>query len=161
MNRETYDDPGVRKHLLEHFIPVRVDQDSRPDISQRYERWGWPATIIFGPDGTEIVKLRGFFSPQFFMPVLVETVKDPSPVDYGTRGGPERGRTLARSLTEAQRAEIRAFIDQSYDAVSQGRRPGDHAADQKDHGALARPGARRHRRRVAGLAQARLVGAGA
>ena len=120
MNRDTYDDPGVRKYLLEHFIPVRVDQDSRPDISQRYERWGWPATIIFGPDGTEIVKLRGFYSPQFFMPVLVETVKDPSPVDYGTRGGPERARTLARSLTEAQRAEIRAFIDQSYDAVNGG-----------------------------------------
>ena len=120
MNRETYDDPGVRTYLLEHFIPVRVDQDSRPDISQRYERWGWPATIIFGPDGTEIVKLRGFYSPQFFMPVLVETVKDPSPVDYGTRGGPERARTLARSLTEAQRAEIRAFIDQSYDAVNGG-----------------------------------------
>ena len=52
-----------------------------------------------GPDGTEIVKLRGFYSPQFFVPVLVETVKDPSPVDYGTRGGPERARTLARSLT--------------------------------------------------------------
>jgi uncharacterized protein len=120
MNRDTYDDPGVRKYLLEHFVPVRVDQDSRPDISQRYERWGWPATIIFGSDGTEIVKLRGFFSPQFFMPVLMETVKDPSPVDYGTPGGPERARRLARSLTEAQRAEIRAFIDQSYDAVNGG-----------------------------------------
>src|SRR6187402_427218 len=120
MNKETWADPAVRAELKDHFIPVYVDQDSRPDISQRYERWGWPATIIFGPDGTEIVKLRGFYSPQFFMPVLVETVKDPSPVDYGTRGGPERERTLARSLTEAQRAEIRAFIDQSYDAVNGG-----------------------------------------
>ena len=162
MNRETYDDPGVRTYLLGHFIPVRVDQDSRPDLSQRYERWGWPATIIFGPDGMEIVKLRGFYSPQFFMPVLVETVKDPSPVDYGTRGGPERARTLARSLTEAQRAEIRAFIDQSYDAVNGGwgksklvdaptltwaldrAKEGDRAITpqiRKTHGALAGPGA--------------------
>ena len=30
-----------------------------PDISQRYERRGSPATIIFGPDGKEIAKLRG------------------------------------------------------------------------------------------------------
>ena len=120
MNRETYESAEVRAYLLEHFIPVRVDQDSRPDISQRYERWGWPATIIFGPDGTEIVKLRGFYSPQFFLPVLRETVKDPSPVDYGTVGGPERERTLARSLSEAQRAEIRAFIDKSYDAENGG-----------------------------------------
>ncbi len=120
MNRETYESAEVRAYLLEHFIPVRVDQDSRPDISQRYERWGWPATIIFGPDGTEIVKLRGFYSPQFFLPILRETVKDPSPVDYGTLGGPERERTLARSLSEAQRAEIRAFIDKSYDVENGG-----------------------------------------
>jgi hypothetical protein len=88
MNKETWADPEVRAELKDHFIPVHVDQDSRPDISQRYERWGWPATIIFGPDGTEIVKLRGFYSPKFFIPVLKETVKDPSPVVYGEPGGP-------------------------------------------------------------------------
>ena len=63
MNRETWANPEVRGILKDKFIPVYVDQDSRPDISQRYERWGWPATIIFAPDGTEIVKLRGFYSP--------------------------------------------------------------------------------------------------
>ena len=63
--------------LKDKFIPVYVDQDSRPDISQRYERWGWPATIIFGPDGTEIVKLRGFYSPQFFIPILTATIEGP------------------------------------------------------------------------------------
>ena len=55
MNTITYDDPQVRELIADRFIPVYVDQDSRPDISQRYERWGWPATIIFGADGTEIV----------------------------------------------------------------------------------------------------------
>ena len=68
MNRETWANAEVRGILKDKFIPVYVDQDSRPDISQRYERWGWPATIIFAPDGTEIVKLRGFYSPQFFNP---------------------------------------------------------------------------------------------
>ena len=94
MNRETWANAEVRSLLKDNFIPVYVDQDSRPDISQRYERWGWPATIIFGPDGTEIVKLRGFYSPQFFMPVLTETVKDPSPVDY-PRPRRHRARTHA------------------------------------------------------------------
>ena len=47
----------VRAVLKDHFILVYVHQDSRPDISQRYERPGWPATIIFGPDGKEIAKL--------------------------------------------------------------------------------------------------------
>ena len=110
MNRETWADPEVRAELKDHFIPVHVDQDSRPDISQRYERWGWPATIIFGPDGTEIVKLRGFYSPKFFIPVLTETVKDPSPVVYGEPGGPERDRTLATGLTDEQRNAILAFM---------------------------------------------------
>ncbi|MFO1083936.1 MAG: DUF255 domain-containing protein [Reyranellaceae bacterium] len=120
MNRETWADPGVRAVLKDRFIPVHVDQDSRPDISQRYERWGWPATIIFGPDGTEIVKLRGFYSPKFFIPVLEETVRDPSPVDYGRRGGPERERTLTTGLSDAQRAEILTFIDEAYDKANGG-----------------------------------------
>jgi uncharacterized protein YyaL (SSP411 family) len=120
MNRETWADPEVRAELKDRFIPVYVDQDSRPDISQRYERWGWPATIIFAPDGTEIVKLRGFYSPKFFIPVLQETVKDPSPVDYGKLGGPERERTLSTGLTDAQRADILAFMDKAWDPANGG-----------------------------------------
>jgi uncharacterized protein YyaL (SSP411 family) len=120
MNRDTFADPEVRDVMKDHFIPVMVDQDSRPDVSQRYERWGWPATIIFGPDGTEIVKLRGFYSPKFFIPVLQETIKDPSPVDYGKFGGPERERTLATGLSDAQRNEILAFLDKAYDQANGG-----------------------------------------
>ncbi len=120
MNKETWANPDVRAALTDHFIPVYVDQDSRPDISQRYDRWGWPATVIFGPDGTEIVKLRGFYSPKFLIPVLAETVKDPSPVDYGKLGGPERERTLATGLTEAQRTEILGFLDKAYDRANGG-----------------------------------------
>lgn len=115
MNRETWADREVRDILKDKFIPVHVDQDSRPDISQRYERWGWPATIIFGPDGTEIAKLRGFYSPQFFKPILTATIEDPSPVVYPDAGGAERARTLTTGLTDAQRDEILGFIDQAWD----------------------------------------------
>jgi hypothetical protein len=120
MNRDTWADADVRAVLKDKFIPVQVDQDSRPDISQRYERWGWPATIIFAPDGTEIVKLRGFYSPKFFLPVLKETVKDPSPVDYGKLGGPERERTLSTGLGDAQRGEILAFLGKAWDPANGG-----------------------------------------
>jgi uncharacterized protein YyaL (SSP411 family) len=120
MNKETWADPEVRAELTDHFIPVYVDQDSRPDISQRYERWGWPATIIFGPDGTEIVKLRGYYSPRFFIPVLKETLKDPSPVDYGPSGGPERERTLSTGLKDAEREVILSFLRKAYDEAHGG-----------------------------------------
>jgi uncharacterized protein len=114
MNQETWADAEVRAVLKDKFIPVYVDQDSRPDISQRYERWGWPATIIFGPDGTEIAKLRGFYSSKFFVPILTATIQDPSPVVYPDAGGAERERTLATGLTEAQRSEILGFIDHAW-----------------------------------------------
>jgi uncharacterized protein len=120
MNRETWSNADVRATLKDNFIPVHVDQDSRPDISQRYERWGWPATIIFGPDGKELVKLRGFYSPQFFIPILQETVKDPSPVVYPEPGGAERARSLVTGLSDAQRQEIVSFIDGAWDSENGG-----------------------------------------
>lgn len=120
MNEETFTDPKVRAYIDAHYIPVRVDQDSRPDISQRYERWGWPATVLFGPDGTEIVKLRGFYSAEFFLPILEETIKDPTPVDYGDPAGPERERMLVMALPTERRAEIVAFLDQAYDQENDG-----------------------------------------
>ncbi len=43
---------------------MRVDQDANPDLSSRYGDWGWPATIVFGPDGTEIAKIRGYIEPE-------------------------------------------------------------------------------------------------
>lgn len=119
MNRETWANPEVRAALKDNFIPVHVDQDSRPDISQRYEAFGWPATIIFGPDGKEIVKLRGFYSPQFFVPILNETMKDPTPVAYAEPPA-ERARSLATGLSEAQRNEILAFIDKAWDRENGG-----------------------------------------
>ncbi len=120
MNTITYEDKDVRALLDKHFIPVRVDQDSRPDISQRYERWGWPATVIFHPDGTGLVKLRGFYSPRFFIPVLTETIADPTPVKYEPLGGPERELTKAVRIPASARKELIALHDKAYDQKNGG-----------------------------------------
>ena len=56
MERTTYKDPEVIRLIGSNYVAVHVDQDSRPDLSNRYEEYGWPATIVFGPDGGEIVK---------------------------------------------------------------------------------------------------------
>ena len=42
---------GLVKLLQDHFVLIYVDQDARPDISNRYQDWGWPATIIFDAKG--------------------------------------------------------------------------------------------------------------
>jgi uncharacterized protein YyaL (SSP411 family) len=50
MDEITYRDPKVIELIRSHYIPVWVDEDSRPDLSNRYEDYGWPATIVFGAD---------------------------------------------------------------------------------------------------------------
>jgi uncharacterized protein len=106
MEEETYSDPEVQRAIREHYIPVRVDQDSRPDLSIRYEQYGWPATVIFGPDGTEIVKRRGFIPARVLASILVEVVKDPSPVKGIQVVLPDEYAKHAQ-LSEAERKTLR------------------------------------------------------
>jgi uncharacterized protein YyaL (SSP411 family) len=83
MDEVTYSDPQVVELIKSRYIPVRVDQDSRPDISRRYENYGWPATVVFNAEGGEIVKRRGYLPPEVMISMLEEIIVDPSPVDYG------------------------------------------------------------------------------
>ena len=64
----TYGDPKVEALINDKFIAVRADQDANPELSSRYGDWGWPATIIFAPDGTELAKLRGYIEPRRLTP---------------------------------------------------------------------------------------------
>ncbi len=79
MDEKTYSDPEVKKLIKDKYIPVRVDQDTNLELSNRYGDWGWPATIIFAPDGTEIVKLRGYIPPVRMISILKAIIEDPSP----------------------------------------------------------------------------------
>ncbi len=79
MEETTYRDPAVVTLMAARYIPVRVDQDRNPDLSSRYGNWGWPATIVFAPDGTEIVKLRGYIPPERMAALLQAIIDDPSP----------------------------------------------------------------------------------
>ena len=85
MEEQTYSNPKVIELIKSRYIAVRVDQDSRPDISRRYENYGWPATVVFNAEGgqvVEIVKRRGFLDPEVMISMLEEIIADPSPVKY-------------------------------------------------------------------------------
>ena len=79
MEETTYKDPNVVELIGRHFIAVRVDQDSRPDLSNRYEDYGWPATILFDASGRELVKFAGYIPPPRMISLLQATVEDPTP----------------------------------------------------------------------------------
>lgn len=79
MEKKTYSRLRVREVLREKYLAVKVDQDARPDLSNRYRRWGWPATIIFSSSGKELVKLSGFQEADDFSKLLRELATDPTP----------------------------------------------------------------------------------
>ena len=70
MDAETYHDPAVVKLLGERFLAVKVDIDARPDVEERYAAWGWPATVVFSPDGQELGKYRGYLAPDEMLDIL-------------------------------------------------------------------------------------------
>ena len=79
MDANTYSDPAVIKLLQSRYIVVKADQDSRPDLSTRYEDFGWPATIVFDSAAHEIVKRQGYLAPDEMASMLQAIIDDPSP----------------------------------------------------------------------------------
>lgn len=79
MDEKTYGNEAVADLLNSRFICVKVDQDAQPDLSVKYEDYGWPATIIFDGDGREIVKRSGYINPEKMKALLEAIIKDPSP----------------------------------------------------------------------------------
>jgi uncharacterized protein len=79
MDITTYRDSKVLDLLRSRYLTVRVDQDSRPDLSDRYEDYGWPATVVFDGAGHEIVKRQGYLDPHEMASMLQAIIDDPSP----------------------------------------------------------------------------------
>ena len=79
MEETTYRDAKVVALLKSKYVTIRVDQDANPDLSARYGDWGWPATIIFAPDGSELVKRRGYIEPANMAALLQAVIDDPTP----------------------------------------------------------------------------------
>jgi uncharacterized protein len=70
IDRESYENPEIAKIINEHFVPVKVDRDERPDVDSRYQsaisalsgQGGWPLTGFLLPDG------KPFFGGTYFPP---------------------------------------------------------------------------------------------
>jgi uncharacterized protein len=114
MEKTTYADPQVAELMQSKYLPVKVDQDANPDLSSRYGDWGWPATIIFGPDGSEIAKIRGYIEPERMQALLKAVIDDPSPGPSVTEAFEVKPSTSA-FLTKDQRAELVKNYDESYE----------------------------------------------
>ncbi len=58
MAHESFEDPRIARLLNEHFIPVKIDREERPDIDRQYMEFvqattgggGWPLNVFVTPD---------------------------------------------------------------------------------------------------------------
>ena len=70
MERESFENPAIAKLLNEHYVSIKVDRESHPDVDEVYMtavmlmngHGGWPMSSFLTPDG------RPFFSGTYFRP---------------------------------------------------------------------------------------------
>ena len=96
MDRTTYADPSIATIINRRFIPVRVDADQRPDVSERYTLGGWPTTAFLTPDGA--VLGGGTFVAAERMPLVLGQVER---AFAGMPGQPDAARDMPLPAPEA------------------------------------------------------------
>jgi uncharacterized protein YyaL (SSP411 family) len=115
MDDTTYREPGVLRLLRERYVPVRVDADAQPDLANRYEDYGWPATVVFDAEGLELVKFRGYIAPERMRSMLEGVLADPVPGPSVRAGGEDVPDTARPALTAELREELVALHASRYD----------------------------------------------
>ena len=119
MEEVTYRDPAVIDLVGRRYLAVRVDADGRPDLSNQYEDYGWPATIVFNSDGSEIVKRRGYLPPGQMASMLQAIIDDPTPgpsvvIETPLTAGHEK------ALGSDARNQLRQVLIDDYDHTNHG-----------------------------------------
>jgi uncharacterized protein YyaL (SSP411 family) len=109
MDRTTYSDRSVIDAVNERFVPVRVDNDERPDVNARYNMGGWPTTAFLAPDGTTLTGAT-YLPPEQMRRALDEIARF-----YRERKGEISRRALEvrgaqRRYERAQPDELRASV---------------------------------------------------
>lgn len=74
MDDTTYSDPSVAQIINSEFVPIRVDNDRRPDINERYNMGGWPTTCFLTPKG-EIIAGATYIPPSDMVPILQHIIQ--------------------------------------------------------------------------------------
>ncbi|MBI2913648.1 MAG: thioredoxin domain-containing protein [Chloroflexi bacterium] len=113
MDETSYSDPGVISYINERYIPVRVDNDQRPDINARYNMGGWPTTALLTAEGE--VLAGGTYVPPEQMRDLLPKVA----MYYGgnkqevAQKAEEMRRRRSEAVTGGQRGQLSGQIFQA------------------------------------------------
>jgi uncharacterized protein YyaL (SSP411 family) len=113
MDGESYENAETARLINDHFIPVKVDRDERPDVDARYQPavaalsggGGWPLTAFLTPAG--LVFSGGTYFPPKDM--------------YGRPGFPK----VLRTIADAYRTKKDQLLDQAQQITDALQRSGD------------------------------------
>ena len=98
MDETSYSDPTVIAGIAERFVPIRVDNDRRPDVNARYNMGGWPTTAFLAPDGTLLTGAT-YLPPDQMQRAIDEIARFAQP--RCSRAGPITSRRRTRSCAKA------------------------------------------------------------
>ena len=73
-DKTTYSDPEVIRLVNRDYVPIRVDNDKRPEVNRRYNMGGWPTTAFLTPRGDIIT--GGTYIPPDQMKTILREVKE-------------------------------------------------------------------------------------
>ncbi len=112
MDETSYSDPSVIRTINERYVPVRVDNDQRPDVNRRYNMGGWPTTAFLTPDG-EILHGGTYIPPEQMRENLTHIAEI-----WGDRRDELRGRLAELSAKEDEARKAKPG-ELSWDIVDQ------------------------------------------
>ena len=104
MDRSTYADPEVIRRVSEELVPIRVDNDRRPDVNSRYNLGGWPTNALLTPEGDLLT--GGTYLPSEELLSLIDEVQ----AYYRERRAELEDRVSKRRVRRARIAELRGKL---------------------------------------------------
>ena len=116
MGQETFQDAEVARELNDHFIPILVDREERPDLDAYYlkvaegmneGRSGWPQTLFLTPD------LLPLFAGNYYPPVPREGLPGFRAILSGLRQAWTEQRAALLAQEPQIRAQLRAMLPQA------------------------------------------------
>ena len=122
MDETSYSTGEIIEQINQGFVPIRVDNDERPDVNRRYNMGGWPTTVFLTPSG-EILHGATYIAPeQMYQTCLAvaEVWREKREDIEGRIAEAVRKETVARppqmgELTHEIVSLVRALVSGQYD----------------------------------------------
>ncbi|HKY64247.1 MAG TPA: DUF255 domain-containing protein [bacterium] len=122
MDEQTYSHPEIAELIERRYLAVKVDQDSRPDLANRYRDYGWPATVVFDAQGRELAKRAGFLAAPEMAELLRRLDQDPRPLVEPTYPSRLAAAPSLAGLSEDLAVELRRRHREAFDPEEGGLR---------------------------------------